>query len=166
MSAVPIRTTGHEKNRPTVCLAVKVDGTKLKPFVVIPAKKVKKELSSIPGVVEATTLNGCMNDETTLDWLQTVWTKFAFLKRMLAWDSFKCHILDAMKGQLKQHSTLMSVISGGYTKFLQPLDVCINKPFKAFFRESTTNGFVKKTLNTPRGEHKSTKQFVANSMGN
>ena len=42
MSTVPIRTAGHEKNRLTVCLAVKADGTKLKPFVVIPARKVKK----------------------------------------------------------------------------------------------------------------------------
>ena len=50
---VPIRTTRHEKNRLTVCLAVKVDGTKMKPYVVIPAAKVKKELASIPEVVVA-----------------------------------------------------------------------------------------------------------------
>ena len=143
VSTVPIRTTGHEKNRLTVGHAVKADGTKLKPFVVIPAKKVKKELSSIPGVVVAATSNGWMNGETTSDWLQTVWTKFTFSKQMLVWDSFICHISDAMKEQLKQCNTLMSVIPGGCTKFLQPLDVCINKPSNAFFREP-------KTLNTPR----------------
>ena len=32
---VPIKTTGHEKNRLTVCLAVKADGTKMKPFTVL-----------------------------------------------------------------------------------------------------------------------------------
>ena len=96
MRTVPIQTTGHEKYRPTVCLGVKADGTKLKPFVLIPAKKVKTEVSSIPGVVVAATSNGWMNDESILDRLQTVWTKFAFSKRMLVGDSFKCHISDAI----------------------------------------------------------------------
>ena len=50
---VPIKTTGHEKNHLTVCLAVKAVGTKMKPYVVIPAKKVKKELALIPGVIVA-----------------------------------------------------------------------------------------------------------------
>ena len=31
--------------------------------------------------------------------------------------------------------TTMGVIPGGCTKFLQPLDVLINKPFKSFFHE-------------------------------
>ena len=34
-NTVPNKTTGHEKNQITVCLAVKADGTKMKPYVVI-----------------------------------------------------------------------------------------------------------------------------------
>ena len=154
MSAVPIRTTGNEINRLTVRLAVKADGTKLKPFVVIPAKKVKKKLSSIPGVVVvAATSNGWMNNETTLDWLQTIWTKFAFSKQMFVWDSFICHISDAMKEQLKQYNTLMSVIPGGCMKFLQPIDVCINKPFRAFFGELCDEWLRKKDFEYTKGEN-------------
>ena len=48
IQAVPIQTTGHEKNRLTVCLAVKADGTKMTPYVVIPAKKVKKSSRIYP----------------------------------------------------------------------------------------------------------------------
>ena len=62
---------------------------------------------------------------------------------MLVWDSFKCHISDARKEQLKQYNTVMSVIPGGCTKFLQPLDVCINKPFKLFFCKLYDNWFQK-----------------------
>ena len=54
---------------------------------------------------------------------------------MLVWDSLKCHISEDMKKQLQRYNTVMSVIPGGCTKFLQPLDVCINKPFKQYFRE-------------------------------
>ena len=41
LKTVPIKSTGHEKQRMTVCLAIKADGSKIKPFVAIPGKKVK-----------------------------------------------------------------------------------------------------------------------------
>ena len=55
----------------------------------------------------------------------------AFGKRFLVWDSFRCHISDEMKETARKRKTVMGVIPGGCTKFLQPLDVSINKPFKA-----------------------------------
>ena len=36
---IPMKTTGHEKVRVGVCLAVKGDGTKMKPFIVFAAVK-------------------------------------------------------------------------------------------------------------------------------
>ena len=66
------------KNRLTVCLCVKADGTKLKPYVVIPAKKVKKELEAIPGVAVAARPNDWMNEELTADWIEKIWTNFSF----------------------------------------------------------------------------------------
>ena len=60
---------------------------------------------------------------------------------MLVWDSFKCHISDSAKDSLKLCNTVMSVIPGGCTKILQPLDVSINKPFKEYFREKYDDWF-------------------------
>ena len=60
-------------------------------------KSQKKELASIPGVVVAATRNGWMNENLTSDWVEKVWTNFSFAKRMLVWDSFKCHISDERK---------------------------------------------------------------------
>ena len=76
-----------------------------------------------------------MNDELTFQWVNEVWGSLAFEQRFLVWDSFKCHISEDIKEHLRKMKTTMGVIPGGCTKFLQPLDVSINKPFKAFFRE-------------------------------
>ena len=132
---VPIKTTGHEKQRITVCLAVKADGTKIQPFVVLPGLKVRPKVAATIGAVVKCSKNGWMNDELTAQWVDEVWGSFAFEQRFLVWDSFKCHISEDIKEHLRKMETTMGVIPGGCTKFLQPLDVSINKPFKSFFRE-------------------------------
>ena len=76
---VPIRSTGHEK----MCLCVKADKTKLKSYVVIPTKKVKKELEAIPGIVVAASPNSWMNEELTVDWIKKIWTNFSLLNKYL-----------------------------------------------------------------------------------
>ena len=135
LKTVPIKSTGHEKQRMTVCLAIKADGSKMIPFVVIPGKKVKSKIAAIKGAVVKCSANGWMNDELTEDWVSHVWGSLGFNKRFLVWDSFKCHINEKIKKALKKMNTVMGVIPGGCTKFLQLLDVSISKPFKTIFPE-------------------------------
>ena len=80
---VPIKTTGHEKQRITVCLAVEANGTKIKPFVVLPGLKVKPKVAAINGAVVKCSRNGWMNDELTAQWVNEVWGSFAFEQRFL-----------------------------------------------------------------------------------
>ena len=135
VKSVPIRTTGHEKNRITVCLAAKADGTKLRPYIVIPGKKVPRELEQMKSVVVASP-NGWMNETLTLDWINRVWGNLVFgQKRFLVWDSFRCHISDQAKAAVARRNTIMGIIPGGCTKFLQPVDVSLNKPVKEGYRE-------------------------------
>lgn len=136
VKTVPIRTTGHEKNRITVCLAAKADGTKLRPYIVIPGKKVCRELEQMEGVVVVASPNGWMNETLTLDWINRVWGNFVFgQKRLLVWDSFKCHISDRAKAAVARRNTIMGIIPGGCTKLLQPVDVSLNKPVKEGYRQ-------------------------------
>ena len=76
-----------------------------------------------------------MNDELTEDRVSHVWVSLAFNKRFLVWSSFKCHIKEKIKNTFKKMNTVIGVIPGGCKKFLQPLDVSINKPFKTIFPE-------------------------------
>ena len=48
---------------------------------------------------------------------------------MLVWDIFRAHKTEDVKKAAKKLKTL-AVIPGGLTSVLQPLDVCLNKPFK------------------------------------
>uniref|UniRef100_A0A673H0R0 HTH CENPB-type domain-containing protein n=1 Tax=Sinocyclocheilus rhinocerous TaxID=307959 RepID=A0A673H0R0_9TELE len=139
--SVPLKTTGHEKSHLTVVLAAKADGTKLKPYIVFKGGiKEVKLMQNISGVVVATSKNGWMNEELTADWLQRVVGKLNFAPRLLAWDSYRCHISAATKAELKRgYNITTAVIPGGCTKYIQAPDVVWNQPFKASLHESYDN---------------------------
>ena len=49
---------------------------------------------------------------------------------LLVWDSFRAHLTDEVKADLNRRKIDVAVIPGGLTPVLQPLDKCLNKPFK------------------------------------
>ena len=82
-----------------MCLAAKADGTKLKPMVVF--KGAKREVAALNQefkhrAVVATSANAWMNTELTKVWIDSVLGSFSFDRRLLAWDSFKCHIEESI----------------------------------------------------------------------
>ena len=50
-------------------------------------------------------------------------------------DSFKAHKTEQVKRSFKSKNTDLAVIPEGLTSVLQPLDVCLNKPFKDRVRQ-------------------------------
>ena len=86
---VAMKSTGHEKVCVSVCLAAKLDGTKLKPFIVFGAAK--REAKSLHDEYKqqcsvASSSNAWMNEELTLRWCDEVLGQFTFQKRLLAWE--------------------------------------------------------------------------------
>ena len=79
--------------------------------------------------------NGWFNTELTKDWVDNTLGRKMFGKRLLIWDSYRCHICPEVKASCKKNNIDMIVIPGGCTKFLQTLDVSANKPFKAAVME-------------------------------
>ena len=59
---------------------------------------------------------------------------------LLVWDSFRAHLTDDVKAALRQRKIDVAVIPGGLTLVLQPLDKCLNKPFKDSVRNKYLRG--------------------------
>lgn len=136
--SITLKTTGHEKARVSVCLAAKADGTKLKPMVVFKGGKpevavLKQEFQH--RAVVATSANGWMDTELTKVWVDSVLGAFAFNRRLLAWDSYECHIEDSITESLKSKKFDRVIVPGGCTKYIQAPDVSWKKPFKSLCTE-------------------------------
>ena len=59
---------------------------------------------------------------------------FHVKKAMLVMDSMRAHITDTVKQAVKGRNSIPAVIPGGTTKYLQPLDISVNRPFKNTIR--------------------------------
>ena len=131
---VILKSTSHEKVRISVCLTAKADGTKLKPFIVFGgAKRECKELNTEfrNKCVIVSSKNAWMNEEVTLHFVETILGTFSFNRRLLAWDSFECHMMDSVKRELLKGKIENVIIPGGCTKYIQAPDVSWNKPLKS-----------------------------------
>ena len=142
---VTVRTTGAEKQHFTVVLACLADGTKLKPMVIFKRKTFPKE--KFPkGIIVKVHPKGWMDEKLTEVWVDEVWQSRpgGLLKppSLLVWDQFRAHKTDHIKKHLKNVRTTQAVIPGGCTSILQPLDVCLNKPFKGHIRKMWTDWMI------------------------
>lgn len=136
---VPIRTTGHEKSRITVCLTAKASGKKLKPLIVLKGKRLDKSLAGVRGAVIELSANGWMTEELTLKYVRQQIGTLSFSRRLLVWDSYRCHISKTVKEEMNKLSIDKAIIPGGCTGLIQAADVSWNKPFKDKYRELYEN---------------------------
>lgn len=134
---VGIRTCGYEKSCFTVVLACMADGSKLPPMIIFKLKNVPR-LRFPPGVIVRANEKGWMNETEMMYWTDAIWnnrTPCAMnLRSLLVMDSFKGHLVPPVKNKLLKKNTNIAIIPGGLTSKLQPLDVSINKSFKAKIR--------------------------------
>ena len=136
---VLVKTTGHEKTHFTVVLVCMADGTKLKPLIIFKRKTLPKNAKFPAGVVVRAQPKRWMDEDGVMFWLENVWNRRpgALLRKrsLLVWDMFSAHLKETVKSAFQKERTDMAVIPGGLTSQLQPLDVCLNKPFKDRIRQ-------------------------------
>jgi len=69
-----------------------------------------------------------MKEQLTEEWIDSVVGRFALCRRLLSWDSFRCHISYSVREKLKGFNVDAVVVPGGCTKYIQAPDVSWNKP--------------------------------------
>ena len=133
-SDVPVKSLGFEKVRVTAVFAAAVDGTKLKPCVMVTGKSLS--LSTEPGVAKLTNLKSWMNIEAFIKWVDYMFPFVAPNSLLLVFDSARSHISKKAKAHLHARNILFAVIPGEMTAYLQPCDYGIFKPLKDKIAES------------------------------
>ena len=100
--SVPIKTAGHEKDHFMVILTARADGVKLKPYVIFKGKGMPliKSLQKIEGIVVRFSVNGWINDALTADYLCTIIGLLSFSRRLLVWDTYRCHTSQATRAEV------------------------------------------------------------------
>jgi hypothetical protein len=131
---ISILSTGHERANFTVVLSCLADGTKLPPVIIFKLVNVPRE--EFPnGVIIRANKEGWMNEKEMIWWIENVWSQRARRgnnpRSLLILDSFTAHKTDAVKQRFREKKTNLAMIPGGLTSRLQPLDVSLNKSFKA-----------------------------------
>ncbi|KAH8034404.1 hypothetical protein HPB51_023652 [Rhipicephalus microplus] len=113
--SVHIRTTGAEKQKCTVMLAVTADGRKLPPFIIFKRKTLPKAKFPL-GIHVRVQEKGWMTADLTVDWVKTVWGchpgKLLY-PSLLDVDSFRGHLVDSVRAKLKELRPDLAVIPGG-----------------------------------------------------
>ena len=125
---VPVKSCGAEKRSFTVVLAVAADGTKVPPKVIFKGVRTPRDLVVPHPLRVSFHKKGWMDEQGVREWIRQ--SLPCAERSLLVWDSFRAHLTDSVKGDLKQRNIDVAVIPGGLTPVVQPLDKCLNKPFK------------------------------------
>lgn len=98
------------------------------------------------GVIVTVQEKAWMDEKLMLVYLQEIWRPYVDWVTeevglpgtisLLVMDSFRAHTTEAVKDTLEEMNTTAPIIPGGCTSKVQPLDVCVNKPFKQLLKAS------------------------------
>ena len=73
-------------------MSAKANGTKLPTMIILNGKKMDRKVSALPGVIPMMSENGWMNESLTQQYFHSTLDRMKFNRRLLVWDSYRCHI--------------------------------------------------------------------------
>ena len=153
---VAVKTCGAIKRSFTVALAVAADGTKLPPKVIFKGVRTPRDLVILNSLRVSFHKKGWMDESGVKEWIRQCLPRTRNHEQsLLVWDSFRAHLTDDVKAALTQRKIDVAVIPGGLTPVLQPLDKCLNKPFKDSIRRKYLAWMISRPFEyTPSGKKK------------
>ncbi|CAI7860230.1 unnamed protein product [Closterium sp. NIES-53] len=152
--SVPVRSGGYQKERVTVMLACTASGEKLKPWVFFKRKTVPK--GDFPSDIHVGVHpNGWMDADGVIEWLDGavkpyINPKFGVRPRkaLLVLDSYRGHLTQEVKKKFGELNLVPAVIPAGCTSEIQPLDIAVNRSFKAAVRQLYQEWFEREGVDT------------------
>ena len=133
---------GNPQARVSVMLATTSDGKLLDPCMIeaSQSKAAKSDGGSTRYVRHGVTMwkqeNQTMTSSIMVSWVDWLAAQFnAEERKMLIMDTHRSHMTDAVKTACKQHNIDIVMIPGGCTKYLQPLDLTVNRSFKSKLKQ-------------------------------
>ena len=137
-----ITNTSWSKRQATLVLTVFADGLpRVKPKLIfhgVPGGQIWEREHQLwdPRVTVELSETAYNNEKLLLDWLRHELLPSLYgSDSLLVMDSATFHKTDEVRLLLKEYNVLLAIIPPGCTGLLQPLDVAINKAFKALLRE-------------------------------
>jgi len=129
--SVIVRSSGGDKRHVTVVLSIAANGDVLPTMVIFKGKRALKDIKAPKDIIVTVQQKAWVDEAIMLRWVQECLRAYTDRNlSLLVMDSFRCHIMDSVKKQLRKTNAELAVIPGGCTSVLQPLDVSVNKPFK------------------------------------
>ena len=121
----------------------------LPPMLIFKGKtdKTIKKLRIPEGFIVKTQEKSWMDEGLMEVWVEEIWLKYIrevseqllFDNSLLTFDAFSAHKTDDVQSKLVENKSDILMIPPGCTSKCQPMDVCINKPFKAILRKCWVN---------------------------
>ena len=140
-------TSGGEKKHLTFVLSATGDGKILPPMIIFKGKtdRTISDLNIPVGFIVKTQEKAWM--DLMKVWVEDIWIKhiraecqkLGFENVLLTFDAFAVHLTDDVESQFVEAKTDTLAIPVGCTSKCQPMDVCLNKPFKAILRKCWVN---------------------------
>ena len=166
-SSIYVASTGYESARVTCILAIRLDGTKIPPTIIVKGKKDKIE--RISGIYVLESEKAWCTQSVIRKWVDFVLPTIlrGSQRGLLVWDSASTHRAKDMKNFLAERRIDQVMIPAGMTSYLQTLDLVINKPFKDHLRKEVNNYIENRMERNQRGNLiKPNRQEIVNWVKN
>ena len=84
--------------------------------------------------IVASSENGLMITDLTKQWTERILGRLSFRRRLLAWDTYHCHLEESVENSLEKKKVDVALVPGGYTRYIQAPGASWYRPFKQLYR--------------------------------
>ena len=156
---VNMRKGGNDSHRCTVALTVTAAGNILPPYIVYKGTEGgtihRRELPDHPsGAIYTVQKKAWFDERVMLHWVEHVLRPYVATAPVgvipiIFLDSFKVHLLGSVANAIQNIGVQLEYIPPGCTGLVQPIDVGINKPYKASMTKVFTSWLLDQDPNNP-----------------